>query len=276
VISSNHSPKFSLLMPSYNAETYIEDAIASGLSAIGPGDELIIQDGASQDSTCEIAMRWAKLDRRISFESIQDRGQSDALNKALRKASGDYIGWLNADDLITADGLEAIRRQLKLLNYPMVGVGEHGIVTASGSYIRRYQPGPLQRSKLLSRGCYVFSGSMFVRADILRAIGGFSPKYDFCMDLDVMLTLVEHPDFTQARVPVLVGSLRWHSGSKSGGQGVRFIADGWRVRRAHSRALSDIALSLYAAFLQSISTATTPLRHSPGYLWLRGAQERSV
>lgn len=271
--SSISSPRFSLLMPSYNAETYIDEAISSGLSALGPEDELIIQDGNSSDSTCEIVRRHAEQDPRILFESTEDQGQSDALNRALARASGDYVGWLNADDLITGEGLAAIRSELESRDYPMIGTGDHSIVSASGSRIRLYQTCALQRSKLYSRGCYVFSGSMFVRTEILRRIGGFSTEYNYCMDLDVMLTLVEQSDFTQAHIPVVIGSLRWHDESKSGGQGAHFISDGWKVRRAHRRALSDTWLSAYALTILSASIYSTRLRHSSLYLKLRGERK---
>jgi len=260
-------------MPSYNAETYIGEAISSGLSALGPEDELIIQDGNSSDSTREIVRRHAEQDPRILFESTKDQGQSDALNRALARASGDYVGWLNADDLITGEGLAAIRSELESRDYPMIGTGDHSIVSASGSRIRLYQTCALQRSKLYSRGCYVFSGSMFVRTEILRRIGGFSTEYNYCMDLDVMLTLVEQSDFTQAHVPVVIGSLRWHDKSKSGGQGAHFISDGWKVRRAHRRALSDTWLSAYALTILSASVYSTRLRHSSLYLKLKGERK---
>ncbi len=86
--------KISIVTPSYNQGQYIEDAIKSVLAQNYENFEHIIVDACSSDNTLTVLKKYPHL----KWVSEPDEGQSDALNKGFEKASGDIIGWLNADD----------------------------------------------------------------------------------------------------------------------------------------------------------------------------------
>ena len=86
----------SIIMPSFNQGRFIEQAIDSVLSQNIPNLSLIVMDGGSTDGTLEILNKYSKY---IIFESQPDRGQSHALNKALKYVCHEITGWLNSDDL---------------------------------------------------------------------------------------------------------------------------------------------------------------------------------
>jgi glycosyltransferase involved in cell wall biosynthesis len=86
--------KISILTPSYNSVRYLDRAIASVISQDYKNWEHIIMDAASQDGTIAILKKYSHL----IWESEKDKGQSDAMNKAFAKATGDIIIYLNADD----------------------------------------------------------------------------------------------------------------------------------------------------------------------------------
>ena len=89
-------PRFSVLMPSYNQRSFIEQAIRSVLCQNYPYTELIVIDGGSTDGTLEVIKHY---DPWISYWiSEKDKGMAEALNKGFRKATGDLIGWQNTDD----------------------------------------------------------------------------------------------------------------------------------------------------------------------------------
>jgi len=93
--------KFSILTPSYNSAKYIEHAIKSVQAQSYTNWEHIVIDGASTDSTVEILKNYP----HIQWASKPDRGQSDAMNKAFVRSSGDVIIYLNADDELKNDAL---------------------------------------------------------------------------------------------------------------------------------------------------------------------------
>ncbi len=98
----------SILIPAYNAEKWIRDTINSALNQTWPKKEIIIIDDGSADNTLQIAREFeAKSVKVITQENM---GACAARNKALEFAQGDYIQWLDADDLLAPD---KISQQLK-------------------------------------------------------------------------------------------------------------------------------------------------------------------
>lgn len=89
----------SIIMPAYNAEKYISEAIQSVLEQIYKNWELIIVNDGSQDRTLEIIEYYVSMDSRVKVYSfLYNQGACAALNEALKKARGEYICWLSADD----------------------------------------------------------------------------------------------------------------------------------------------------------------------------------
>lgn len=100
----------SILIPAYNAEEWIGETINSALNQTWHKKEIIIVDDGSRDATLQVARRFeSKLVKVIAQDN---RGASAARNKALEFAQGDYIQWLDADDLLAP---EKIMRQMALI-----------------------------------------------------------------------------------------------------------------------------------------------------------------
>src|SRR5215210_6783337 len=124
-------------MPSLNHGRFIDAAIASALGQKGADLELIIQDGGSTDETAEVVRSFD--DERIIYDSEPDRGQSHAINMALERASGDWVVWLNADDLLASDALRAVAGLLQ--GDHEVIFGDFGYIDEKGTVTRRFTPG---------------------------------------------------------------------------------------------------------------------------------------
>lgn len=87
-------------MPAYNAATYLPDAMQSVLDQSYDNWELVVVDDASTDSSLQIAREFAEKDPRIRvFPQSENGGVTAARNKALQMAGGDYMAFLDADDL---------------------------------------------------------------------------------------------------------------------------------------------------------------------------------
>jgi len=99
----------SILIPAYNAENWIEETIRSVISQTWPNKEIIIVDDGSRDRTLQIAKRFES--KTVRVVSQVNKGASAARNKAHEFAQGDYIQWLDADDLLAPD---KISEQMKV------------------------------------------------------------------------------------------------------------------------------------------------------------------
>ena len=101
-------PLVSILIPAYNAEPWISDAISSALRQTWQNKEIIVVDDGSTDQTLAVASPFAK--EGVTVISQNNRGASSARNHAYSMCQGDYIQWLDADDMLA---LDKISRQME-------------------------------------------------------------------------------------------------------------------------------------------------------------------
>ena len=104
------NPLVSILIPAYNAEEWVGPAIESAIAQTWGRKEIIVVDDGSRDRTAEVAGRFRS--KEVAVVSIPNQGAAAARNHALKLSQGDYIQWLDADDLLAPDKIE---RQLGAL-----------------------------------------------------------------------------------------------------------------------------------------------------------------
>ena len=117
--------KISVITIAYNCENEIEDTIKSVVNQAYPNKEYIIIDGASTDGTMSVVNRYN--DKIDVIVSEPDKGRSDAFNKGISRATGDYIVMMNAGDMLTEDALEKFDpdtdtsfREKPVIKYPTI------------------------------------------------------------------------------------------------------------------------------------------------------------
>lgn len=103
-------PLVSILIPAYNAQKWIAYTLRSAVGQTWPRKEIIVVNDGSTDRTASIVRRFAS--RGVTLVSTENRGLSAAQNRAFQSCNGDYIQWLDADDLLSLDKIE---RQLAAL-----------------------------------------------------------------------------------------------------------------------------------------------------------------
>ena len=97
-------PLVSILIPAFNAEAWIADTIKSAIAQSWPRKEIIVVDDGSTDQTVAVARQFASKD--VAIVTHENQGAASTRNHALSLSQGDYIQWLDADDLLSPDKVE--------------------------------------------------------------------------------------------------------------------------------------------------------------------------
>jgi GT2 family glycosyltransferase len=187
-------PAVSVLMPVYNAESYLAEAVESILGQTFADFELLVIDDGSTDRSGAILEEYAARDRRVRLTRRPNTGYTVALNDLLALASGDLVARMDADDVALPHRLE---RQMDYLRaHPDVvclGTAVH-LIDSAGRYLRDAHPGmdheTIQRLALAA-DCPLNHPSVMMRRAAVLAVGGYHPEFEPAEDLDLWLRLGE-------------------------------------------------------------------------------------
>lgn len=190
------TPKISIIIPSFNKVDYIKSTIQSLIDQRYPNMEVIIQDGLSTDGTVDVIREFSsKYPGIIRWVSKKDDGQVDAINKGCRKANGEIITYLNADDLLKDGALLAVADSF--LDNPdclwITGFGD--IINNSGKIISplvtRYKNFLLQRNnyQILLAVNYITQPATFITMKAYEKFGPFTGTRKYVMEYELWLKL---------------------------------------------------------------------------------------
>lgn len=230
--------KITILTPNFNGVRWLAQCMDSVLAQeLPPGDELeyILLDGGSTDGSLAIAA--SRRPRLAALVSEQDAGPADALNKGFRMATGDLVGWLNADDVYRPGALAAAaaaaRRHLRAALF----FGRCRIVDEAGRAIRGFPSFvknacfPFSSRFLIQCLNYVSQPASWFRRRALAAAGGLRTDLKAAWDYDLTLRLWRQGG--AARIPGgPLADFRWHPASIGGTHYARQFAEEWRIAAA--------------------------------------------
>ena len=203
--------KISVVTPSFNQGKYILEAIESVNVQNYCSFEHIIQDNCSVDATRHIIKQYSHL--WVATE--EDEGQSDALNRGFKKATGDIIGWLNADDKYLPGCFKAVVNFF--IKNPQCDVlyGDYRIIDNKSKLIklRKEIPFDLFILKYLHVLC-IPSTATFFRRRIFEEGNFLDKRYHYAMDYEFFLRLALK-GYCFAHIPAFLADFRVHDASKS-------------------------------------------------------------
>lgn len=130
---------FSILVPVYNVEKYLDDCIKSILAQTHSDFEVILADDGSTDSSGQICDEWAKKDDRIKVYHKENSGPYDTRNFAFGQSAGDIILFVDSDDLLSNNALEFVDKKFSeydcdVVIYDYVRFTDEPIVEKRGDY----------------------------------------------------------------------------------------------------------------------------------------------
>ncbi len=194
----------SIIMPAYNAEDWIDASIGSVLDQTYPYWELLIVDDGSSDRTTQRVKAYQ--DPRIRFFQQGNSGVSAARNLALQRMNGDYMLFLDADDLLFPRSLES--RLILFSEDPDLAFVD-GQVYVTGSSIEdheriwtpTFEGGPKKELLALKDSCFV-TITWLIRKDPERTYR-FDEKLTHCEDLDFYLSIADQGRYGYVEEPIM-------------------------------------------------------------------------
>ncbi len=205
------NPVVSIITPSYNQGSYLSETIESVLSQNYPNIEYIIVDGGSTDDSLNIIKEYQQY---LKFWiSEPDHGQADAINKGLMKSSGDYICWINSDDILYQDFVS--KRMEQFLMHPeadfIYGDVDQGEDKAN-IRVRRGQQTNFHKM-LKSLHVPIPQQSAIWKREIFEKVGLLDTKWDVLLDREYFLRIAQK--FNIRYIPGTLAFFRNHLNSKS-------------------------------------------------------------
>ena len=208
-------PLISIVLPVYNPpRDFIAAAIASVQSQIYENWELCIADDASTPEVAAILRQLIGDDPRIKLIHLESNlGISGATNQALQLATGEWVGFLDHDDLLDPAALFFVARTLSENPETDVVYTDRDFVTAEGQHVDPYFKPDWSPLALLEHNYIIHF--LVVRRALLLELGGLRAEFNGAQDYDLVLRLAERTDRVR-HIPEILYSWRRHSGSNSG------------------------------------------------------------
>jgi glycosyltransferase involved in cell wall biosynthesis len=195
MVSKSSKPKISVVMPVYNAEKFLREAIDSVLRQTFSDFELIIINDGSSDKSQEIINHYKQWDSRIVSVTQDNRGVVATANRAMRMAKGEYIARMDADDVSFSDRL---RQQALILDkHPktVLVCSNFEVFNDTGEFCYREIVPPNNRE--IKRALYIrnpiANGSTLIRKTALEKVGYFNEV--FAEDFQMWMRLSKEGDF---------------------------------------------------------------------------------
>ena len=176
----------SIITPSYNQVAYLEYTLQSVLAQNYPHIEYLVIDGGSIDGSLDIIRRYA--DRLAWWVSEPDAGQADAINKGFSRARGEYIAWLNSDDLYLPG---AVMQAVAVLQAnPELGMvfGDAFTINSDGMPLNALVFGDWGLPDLMAFRI-ICQPAVFMRRSILERAGYLDSSYHYMLDHQLWLRL---------------------------------------------------------------------------------------
>jgi glycosyltransferase len=178
--------KISVVTVSFNGAATLRRCIESVAKQTYPGVEHIVIDGGSRDGTAEIVKQCGG--RIAQFVSEPDDGIYDAMNKGISLSTGDYIGFLNADDEFASDDSLSLVAQYLRAGRKDIAYGDLTYVRASDAsrIVRTWRAGAYSRGRLRF-GWMPPHPTFYISRSLIQQVGDFEKSLRIAADYDFML-----------------------------------------------------------------------------------------
>lgn len=217
-------PRISIITPSYNQGQFLEETIRSVLLQDYPAIEYIIVDGGSTDNSQAIIEKYKK---KLAWSvSEADSGQADAINKGLKKATGEFVAWLNSDDIYTENAISSAVEKLK--SNPDCGMVFSNVlsINSESSIFNTMQYGDWGMRELMQFKIIGQPG-VFMRKKALDDVGSLEPNFHYLMDIHLWLKIASK--FPIKHVDEFWAAARFHPAAKNTIGSAKYGEEAFRI-----------------------------------------------
>lgn len=207
----------SVVTPSYNQSAFLEETILSVLEQENINIEYIIIDGGSTDGSLDIIEKYA--DRLAWWVSEGDSGQADAINKGLARASGEFISWLNSDDLYLPGTVAQAAAAMEANPRAGFVFGDAITVDTQGRKLNELTFGDWGLEELMAFRI-ICQPAVFMRRSVLEQAGHLDTSYHYMLDHQLWLRLARVAPIQH--VASTWSAARHHPGAKNVAQPAGF------------------------------------------------------
>lgn len=203
--------KISLITISYNSQNTIQSTFESVQGQLFPSAEHILVDGGSTDNTLTIAKKFPHLSKIISEP---DNGIYDALNKGIKQATGDIIGFLNSDDIFyNENSLKIIAAAFDKNTDCVFG---DLIYTDKHNNLKRSWKGSPFNPGVFKKGWMPAHPTFYCRRSIYEKFGRYNDSYKIAGDFELMLRFFEKHNVRSKYIPHTLVNMKVGGASNSG------------------------------------------------------------
>ena len=217
-------PLVSIITPSYNQARFLEASLRSVLEQDYPNMEYLVVDGASNDGSVDIIRRYA--DRLAWWVSEKDSGQSEAINKGLHRARGEFVGWLNSDDIYLPGAVSAAVKVFQ--SHPEAGLvyGDAQAIDADGKPFNLMRARQYTLADLMAFNI-ICQPAAFMRRSVLEEAGYLNPAYQLLMDNLLWICMARKAPIVYT--PQTWAAARYHDQAKNRTRGAAYGQEARRL-----------------------------------------------
>jgi glycosyltransferase involved in cell wall biosynthesis len=210
-------PLVSIVTPSFNQARFLEATLLSVLEQDYPNLEYLVVDGASTDGSLDIIHRFA--DRLTWWVSEKDSGQSEAVNKGLRRARGEYLGWLNSDDIYLPGTVSAAVASFRSNPSAALVYGDALAIDADGRSLNLMRARQYSLVELMAFNI-ICQPAAFMRRSVVEKVNFLNPAYHLLMDNLLWISMARIAPL--AYVPQTWAAARYHDQAKNRTRGAAY------------------------------------------------------
>lgn len=227
---SSNLPKITVVTPSFNQAEFLERTMRSVLDQGYPNLEYIVIDGGSTDGSVDIIRKYA--DRLAYWVSEPDRGQTEAINKGLQRATGEWVAWQNSDDVYYPGSFSNVAQAAAQHPEADLIIGNMMIIDAHDCNLRDVRYVKPCHGALLAEGMVMVNQAAFWRRRVNSEIGWLDESFQFSFDYEWFLRLTEKHQ--GVHVNRILGGFRLHGATKTSNWTRQFSEENARILQGRS------------------------------------------